>query len=73
MTEPNDYPEDDPRHHTMRLRGILAQVVDHARADVLKIDDPRAQALLETTAQVCGGLVTAMEHYETGAEPAWRR
>lgn len=44
----------------------------HAREDVGKVGEPKAQALFETTAEVCGGLATAFEHYEK-QEPAWRR
>ncbi|MBC3191525.1 hypothetical protein H7X46_10670 [Pseudonocardia sp. C8] len=64
MTEPNDYPEDDPRHHTTRLRGLLDQLADHALADVDKVSDPGAQALFETTAEVCRGLAAAMRRHE---------
>lgn len=71
MADRTDYPENDPRHHTVKLRGMLDAVAEHAREDIGKIDDPKAQALFETSAEVCGGLVRAFEHYEKGA-PAWR-
>jgi hypothetical protein len=73
MTDRMRYPEDDPRHHTIKLRDMLSSVVEHAREDIEKINEPKAQALLETTAEVCGGLMTALEHYEQQSEPAWRR
>jgi hypothetical protein len=72
MADRAQYPESDPRHHTARLRDMLTGVIDHAREDVGKVDEPKAQALFETTAEVCRGLVTAMEHYEAKQEPAWR-
>ena len=62
----------DPRHHTRRIRDMLTDVAEHARGDVRKVEDPRAQALFETTAEVLGGLATAYEHYESESEPAWR-
>jgi hypothetical protein len=34
------------------------------------LSEPMAQALLETTAEVCLGLATA---YEQQSEPAWQR
>jgi hypothetical protein len=37
-----------------------------------KVDDPKAQALFETTAEVLGGLVVAFEHFERRSEAAWR-
>ena len=50
----------------------LAGVAEHARQDVGKVSEPKAQALFETTAEVCLGLATAFEHYEQQSEPAWR-
>jgi hypothetical protein len=42
--EPTAYPEDDPRHHTMKLHAMLTDVIQHAREDIGKIDEPKAQA-----------------------------
>lgn len=66
------HPEDDPRLHTQHVRTKLAALMDHLREDIGKVDDPKAQALFETTAEVLGGLLRAFEHYEQG-RPAWRR
>lgn len=71
MSDPLAYPEDDPRHHTAHLRGMLEAVVSHAREDIGKIAEPKAQALFETTAEVCGGLIKAFDDYDRKA-PAWR-
>lgn len=71
MGERMTYQEKDPRHHTLKLQEMLNEVVQHAREDIGKIDEPKAQALFETTAEVCTGLATAMEHYQQQA-PAWR-
>ena len=38
---------------------MLSGVRDHLRQDVSKVEDPRAEALFETTAEVLGGLITA--------------
>jgi hypothetical protein len=43
------------------------------RADIGRINDPKAQALFETVAEVTGGLLKALEHYQMGNEPAWVR
>ncbi|HEY8490025.1 MAG TPA: hypothetical protein VIO14_03435 [Dehalococcoidia bacterium] len=67
------YPQDDPRYHTANIRRMLSEVMDHARDDVAKVREPKAQALFETTAEVLRGLVTAYDHYEQQQEPAWRR
>ena len=72
MADRQQYPETDPRHHTINLKAMLSDVIEHAREDVVKIDDPRGQALFETTAEVLTGLITAYDHYERRAEEAWR-
>jgi hypothetical protein len=72
MTDRQQYPETDPRHHTIKIRGMLNDVIEHTREDVGKVNDPKAQALFETTAEVLQGLVTAYEHFEQHGEQAWR-
>lgn len=63
----------DPRQHTANLVRMLDETIQHAREDVGKVDDPRAKALFETTAEVLTGLKKAYEDYNTGTESAWRR
>lgn len=65
--------ESDPRHHTTKIKDLLADLAAHAREDVGKVDEPKAQALFETTAEVCTALVTTYEHYENQSEGAWQR
>ncbi len=65
-------PETDPRHHTENIKGMLDGLLSHVREDVLKVNEPRAQALFETTAEVLAGLKTAYEHYEAGAEAGFQ-
>jgi hypothetical protein len=74
MTEQQrqQYPESDPRYHTIKIRGMLNDVIEHAREDVGKVNDPKAQALFETTAEVLRGLVKAYEHFEQRGERAWQ-
>ncbi len=62
----------DPRYHTQQIRGKLDDLIKHLREDVGRVEDPRAEALFETTAEVLGGLRKAYEHYESKAEEAWR-
>ena len=49
---------------------MLNDAIEHVREDVGKIEDPRGQALFETTAEVLGGLVRACEDYESRSEEA---
>lgn len=72
MQDREQYAENDPRHHTIKIKDMLSDVRDHLREDIGKVEDPRAQALFETTAEVLGGLITAYEHYERGSEEAWQ-
>lgn len=72
MTE-RTYPKIDPRNQTQDVKQALIDIVMQCREDVSKIDEPRAQALLETTREVLLGLATAYDHYVEGKEEAWRR
>lgn len=47
-------------------------MVDHLRKDIQKVDDHKAKALFETSAEVINGLITAFSHYEEGKEDAWK-
>ena len=53
------------------MKTKLKELVDHLREDIGKVQDPKAQARFETSAEVLTGLVTAYEHYEE-RQPAWR-
>jgi len=62
----------DPRYHTARIDKMLSDLVTHLREDTKQIDEPKAQAMFETAAEVLVGLQTAFHHYETGEERAMR-
>ena len=64
---------DDPRYHTRKMRRLMKNLIEHLREDVLKVTEPKAQALFETSAEVLGGLAKAFEDYEKKNEPAWRQ
>ena len=63
----------DPLHHTRKMAGRLKEMVDHLRADIDKVDEPQFKAMFETSAEVLGGLVKALEDYEKKSESAWTR
>ena len=46
----------DPRAHAANVRKEFRELIDHLRGDIKKIDEPKAQALFETTAEVISGL-----------------
>lgn len=56
-----------------RINAWLDDLINQLREDIVKTDDPRAQALFETTAEVLVGLKTAYVHFEAGVEPAFKR
>lgn len=72
MTDRTQFPESDPRHHTMKLKQMLNEAVQHSREDVSKVSDPKAQALFETTAEVLTGLTKAYDDFEQKRE-AWAK
>ena len=64
--------ERDPHRHVRNVEGRFQELIDHLREDVQKIDEPRAKALFETSAEVLGGLKKAFQDYDSKNEPAWR-
>ena len=62
----------DPRAHAANVRKEFLELIDHLRGDLHKIDEPKAQALFETAAEVINGLDTAFKHYEEKNENAWK-
>lgn len=61
---------DDPIR-ALRLR--LEDVQRDLRQTLGELDNPQGKALLETSAEVVGGLIKAFEHYAAKSEPAWLR
>lgn len=51
----------------------LDDLIHHLRDDIRQFDEPKAQALFETSAEVLQGLHTAFSHYEAGQERGMRR
>ena len=62
----------DPRAHASSIRAEFQELIQHLRRDIDMVEDPKAQALFETAAEVLGGLNTAFEHFEQSAESAWK-
>jgi hypothetical protein len=50
----------------------FAELIDHLRSDIEKIDEPRFKAMSETSAEVLAGLSKAFQDYEKKNEAAWR-
>ncbi len=60
--------ENDPIHHTQKIKARMRQFIEHLRQDVGKVTEPKAQALFETSAEVLTGLVKAFDDYEKKAK-----
>ena len=63
------YSEHDPLHHTIRIKELLTDLIAHLEEDVEKVNQPKAQQLFETSAEVLRGLQAAFELYEENSEP----
>ena len=48
--------ENNPIHHTNKIAAQMRQLIEHLRADVGKVTEPKAQALFETSPEVLTGL-----------------
>jgi PadR family transcriptional regulator len=58
------YPEGSPVRKTAGTRGLMRELVVELREGAKEVQEPKAQALLETSAVVIGGLIKAFEDYE---------
>lgn len=54
---------------SVKLDGLRAEM----RAAISEVDDVQAKAMLETGAEVLGGLRQAFVDYQAGTEEAWQR
>lgn len=65
-------PSGTTRRITEQVKNQLNDTVNRARQDIGRVDDPKAEALLETTAEVLLGLMKAYDDYASGQESAWQ-
>lgn len=63
----------DPKVHTAHVRQAMQDLIEHLRHDIGKVDEPRAQALFETSAEVLKGLIKTYDDYDAGKETAFQR
>lgn len=63
----------DPDHHMQNVGQMLNGIIEHLRADIEMMDEPKAQAMFETMAEVLQGLKTACAHYQQNIEIGMRR
>ena len=63
----------EPGEKIGEVRHKLLDMVQQTRNEIDQVNDPRARALFETTAEVLEGLAKAYKDYNEGSEAAWRR
>ena len=64
---------EDRFEETNEVAVKLAGLRDELRTTIDRVSDPQAKAMLETGAEVLGGLRQAFVDYAEGTEEAWRR
>lgn len=62
----------DPLEHTANIKEEFIKLSEHLRDDVDKVDDPKAKALFEVSAEVIDGLQKAFNDYAKKNESAWK-
>lgn len=62
----------DAKVHTANLRSEMQALVDHLRKDIEMVDDPRAKAVFETSAEVIGGLMKTLRDFDDSKEAAFK-
>jgi hypothetical protein len=63
----------NPMEHTANVKKEFKALIDHLRKDVERLEDPKAKALFEVSAEVIAGLEKAFTDYEQKNEAAWRK
>jgi hypothetical protein len=62
------YPENDPRHHTAKVKKQLEDVIDNLRDNTVHFADPKAQTLFAASASVLEGLRNAFDDFEAHSD-----
>lgn len=65
-------PQDTGRQPAQQLRQQVIDLASSLESGIGRVDDPKAQALVETSREVLVGLATAFEHDAQRSEAAWR-
>lgn len=60
----DEHQEDSPLRQTTSARELMKGLVIELRDGAIKVKEPKAQSLMETSAAVIGGLIKAFDDYE---------
>jgi hypothetical protein len=64
--------ESSAKFHAARMQSWLEGAIEDLRADIPKVAEPQLKAVMETSAEVLGGLARAFDDYRKKNEAAWR-
>lgn len=67
-----EVPSLNPKEHAKNIEDILSSLRHLCENEIDVFEDPKGKALLQTTAEVLGGLEKAFHHYVTRDDVAWR-
>ena len=62
----------NPFEHAANINEEFAKLSEHLREDVDKVDDPKAKALFEVSAEVIDWLQKVFNDLEKNNESAWK-
>lgn len=62
----------NPQLHAQGIAQMLREVQSTCRSNNERVNDPKAQALFETIAEVLGGAIKALHDYSSGSERVWQ-
>jgi hypothetical protein len=65
-------PTPNPKDHAKNLEEILASLKILCRSEIHVFRDPKGKALLETTAEVLGGLEKAFHNFANKEVDVWK-
>jgi hypothetical protein len=61
----------DPKEHAQNIEKFITQLKIFCHEEIRLIQEPKAKALFETTAEVLSGLEKAFSDYQAENEGAW--
>lgn len=59
-------------HNTHELKGRMLELIDHLRAEMGYVTEPKARAMFEKSAAMLTGLVRELEDHERNGDESWQ-
>ncbi|MGA7106239.1 MAG: hypothetical protein WBY75_00745 [Terracidiphilus sp.] len=73
MSKDSKVAEIDSSRYMTQTKETLTALIDQVRGNVARVDDPKAKALFETTAEVLMGLRRAYHDFGQKSEEVWKK